>query len=455
MVRSETAADLSAGEIIEKSILVEEIAGESGNCFLVDVIDVFGRGDNFMELQCSDLELFENGARLGSPHSEHQLIRQQGRGLFSHWNGYVYFSSSDNTSPLENGRAYVLRGPAQPARRNETEVKGLAPDDAGIIDAAFCDRLAASASPDPAAPISMLSSSTLALLRGFALATDGPIIEIGSYIGGATVVLGRSLAERGEGKLICVEVGGAYPNHRQIPSTDIIRDWRANLIANDLPLPPLVEGFSWSPRTIQAVANELGGEKAGLIIIDADGFPGLTLIDFAHLLRTNCLVVIDDYVSPGAPTKARVTKRQVDRAAQRGELETFGIYPWGTWFGRLRRPLSAYVLGLLPDDKWIIDWRPPSLGRQGAAYIDLVPVAAANWQLVDDSGVVYTRSSALDVIARGDGRYAVLQDDGGALLFFAPPGNPDELAESTFEMRDPLIHSEKDDETGTPGEQRP
>ena len=55
----------------------------------------------------SQLQLFENGVTLGPAHCAHDEIRQKGSGRYSHWMGWIYFSTSDNSSPLENGRTYT------------------------------------------------------------------------------------------------------------------------------------------------------------------------------------------------------------------------------------------------------------------------------------------------------------------------------------------------------------
>jgi len=64
----------------------------------------------------SVLRLFEEELELGPPHAMHQSIRDEGRGLFSHWWGsdlqqyqgeaQLYFSTSDNSDPRTNGRNY-------------------------------------------------------------------------------------------------------------------------------------------------------------------------------------------------------------------------------------------------------------------------------------------------------------------------------------------------------------
>jgi predicted O-methyltransferase YrrM len=56
----------------------------------------------------SPLVLLEDGEPLGPAHCLHDDIRQQGRGRYSHWNGYILFSASDNSDPRFNGRRYAI-----------------------------------------------------------------------------------------------------------------------------------------------------------------------------------------------------------------------------------------------------------------------------------------------------------------------------------------------------------
>ncbi|OYD82351.1 hypothetical protein CHT98_21625 (plasmid) [Azospirillum brasilense] len=54
----------------------------------------------------STLRLFEDGREIGPAHALHAEIREHGRGRYSHWDGHVLFSASDDSSPLTNGRSY-------------------------------------------------------------------------------------------------------------------------------------------------------------------------------------------------------------------------------------------------------------------------------------------------------------------------------------------------------------
>lgn len=57
----------------------------------------------------SRLVVFEDGYPLPQPHAAHEEIKNQGGGMFSHWGNYVYFSATDNSDPLSNGRLYSVR----------------------------------------------------------------------------------------------------------------------------------------------------------------------------------------------------------------------------------------------------------------------------------------------------------------------------------------------------------
>jgi pectate lyase len=64
-------------------------------------------GDSNEQPTVSTLQLYENGVKLGPAHSVHSDIRDLGKGRFSHWETGLYFSASDNSSPINNGRKYT------------------------------------------------------------------------------------------------------------------------------------------------------------------------------------------------------------------------------------------------------------------------------------------------------------------------------------------------------------
>ncbi|SDD76128.1 hypothetical protein SAMN05216464_102494 [Mucilaginibacter pineti] len=89
-----------------KSINLIGLRSDSGFSYKIgyDLTDI---GDSNALPTISKLKLFENGVELGPAHSNHHDIRSFGLGQFSHWGNTLYFSTSDNSDPLKNGRKYT------------------------------------------------------------------------------------------------------------------------------------------------------------------------------------------------------------------------------------------------------------------------------------------------------------------------------------------------------------
>lgn len=83
---------------------------EQGHAFVVDLAPL-GVASTSDDGGVSELVLLEDGAPLPLPHQMHAAIRQNGNGRYSHWNQSLYLSTSDNTDPHHNGRAYTLQAP--------------------------------------------------------------------------------------------------------------------------------------------------------------------------------------------------------------------------------------------------------------------------------------------------------------------------------------------------------
>lgn len=86
--------------------------GASWLCFL----DVDCPTDDLGAPVTSPLTVSEGGQRLGPPHTLHEEIRKVGLGRYSHWRGWLYFSTSDNTDPNTNGRQYSVQVDCQEIR---------------------------------------------------------------------------------------------------------------------------------------------------------------------------------------------------------------------------------------------------------------------------------------------------------------------------------------------------
>jgi hypothetical protein len=61
----------------------------------------------------SPLMLIEDGRLLGPAHYPAAMIRDHGGGMYSHYGERLWFSTSDNTDPRENGRKYEMMLGAQ------------------------------------------------------------------------------------------------------------------------------------------------------------------------------------------------------------------------------------------------------------------------------------------------------------------------------------------------------
>jgi hypothetical protein len=71
-------------------------------------------------------QLLEDGCPIGSGNILHDHIREDGSGLYSFWDSYILFSTSDNSDPKTNGRLYEVRGPYPIPRRLLITLVGMA-----------------------------------------------------------------------------------------------------------------------------------------------------------------------------------------------------------------------------------------------------------------------------------------------------------------------------------------
>jgi hypothetical protein len=90
---------------------INNFCPEEGHCWTAPAPVGIGPGDSLGNSSQSKLRLFENGREIGPGHSLHTDIRAIGQGRFSHWGNAIYFSSSDNSNPNNNGRQYMALYP--------------------------------------------------------------------------------------------------------------------------------------------------------------------------------------------------------------------------------------------------------------------------------------------------------------------------------------------------------
>jgi 2-polyprenyl-3-methyl-5-hydroxy-6-metoxy-1,4-benzoquinol methylase len=89
------------------------ITQEGGSCFTC-ALDTVDRWDDEDHPAASMLRLYEDGLQLGPSHASLDEIHRSGAGLYAHWKGSLYFSSSDGSDPRVNGRRYEVRAPDMP-----------------------------------------------------------------------------------------------------------------------------------------------------------------------------------------------------------------------------------------------------------------------------------------------------------------------------------------------------
>lgn len=183
---------------------------------------------------------------------------------------------------------------------------------------------------------SMLHVETLRILWELSARSSGPIIEIGSYMGGATVTMGLA-CKSGPARVITVEPGGSHLSHPTLPSADILADLRRNIVRYRVDdKVSIVEGYSHAPETIAAVSKLLDGQKASVLVMDSDGQLARDFPLYTPFIADGAYVIFDDYEGE-AVEKSALVRPFVEQGIRNGHLSDLGVYLWGTWVGRYRQ----------------------------------------------------------------------------------------------------------------------
>jgi hypothetical protein len=185
-------------------------------------------------------------------------------------------------------------------------------------------------------PMSMLSADTLKAIHLLSGACDRAIVEIGAYVGGATVTILHATRER-KNLFVTIEEPVEHPSHPEIPTQNTVNDLKANIRAFRLERENhyIIPGTSFETWVLGSLHHRLLGNPVGLLVWDADTCIDRDLILLSPYLGEGCLLVIDDYVSREIKS-ARITL-VVDDLVRRRVIEPVAHLPWATWFGRLRR----------------------------------------------------------------------------------------------------------------------
>ena len=184
---------------------------------------------------------------------------------------------------------------------------------------------------------SMLHLDVLILIYHFAKICSGNILEIGAFIGGATIAAAFGVRDSGQSKkLIAIEPGGSV-KHKRLGTRNILHDLERNLVRQRVSeMVTLIKGRSFDAATIQAVNERLGRDKIGLLILDADAAKRRDVGCYRDKFTNNCWMVIDDCYGIDSNEKITPSRADVDALVAAGLLEPLGFYGWSTWVGRWR-----------------------------------------------------------------------------------------------------------------------
>jgi SAM-dependent methyltransferase len=284
----------------------------------------------------SGARLFEDGVELGPAHIQHATIRAAGYGGFSHWANRLFFSSSDNSSPIQNGRSYQLMLPGSMFEPND-KLLALGIDSATFNEMPAAERLALARAvyrrilgdvPLPDHGRSIESDKTFA--REFArlcpendvtlerkynldelfqlvLQVGGDVAECGAYKGGSAFFLARHIIRGKLNKRLCLFdsfeglsapacLDGSYWHAGALAST--IGDVKAALAP--LGPVPFVEFFKgWIPDRFGEVAQR----RFCFVHIDVDlNQPTLDAISFFYpRIEPGGIILLDDYGFDSCP----------------------------------------------------------------------------------------------------------------------------------------------------------
>jgi hypothetical protein len=184
---------------------------------------------------------------------------------------------------------------------------------------------------------SMLHVDVLILIYHFAKLCSDAILEIGAFVGGATIAAALGVRDSGqEKKLIAVEPGGSV-KHKRLGTRNILRDLERNLARERVEnMVTLIKGKSFKPETMSAVRQALGSDQVGLLILDADAAKRRDIDCYRDKFAERSWMVIDDIYGVDANEKITPSRADVDALVAEGLVDPLGFYGWSTWVGRWR-----------------------------------------------------------------------------------------------------------------------
>jgi predicted O-methyltransferase YrrM len=184
-----------------------------------------------------------------------------------------------------------------------------------------------------AAECSMLGVDAIVMIYHCAKVSVGNILEVGAYIGGATIAMAMGVRDSATEKKIMSIERGCRVDHPKVGTKDSFKDLRKNLKRfGFLDKVHLINGRSFDPDTVAMVRQLSGPRQLGLFVFDADANVRRDINCYSDLFSNGCWMVIDDYL--GGADKSEKLRMQVDELVSAGQLEPLGFYGFGTWIGR-------------------------------------------------------------------------------------------------------------------------
>src|SRR5882724_11340776 len=146
-----------------------------------------------------------------------------------------------------------------------------------------------------AAECSMLGIDTLVMLYHCAKVSVGNILEVGSYVGGATIAMAMGVRDSSaKEKIISIE-RGCRVDHPRVGTKDSFKDLRKNLKRfGFLDQVTLINARSFEPDTIAMVHRLSGPRSIGLFVFDADANVRRDVNCYSDRFADRCWIVIDD-----------------------------------------------------------------------------------------------------------------------------------------------------------------
>lgn len=187
------------------------------------------------------------------------------------------------------------------------------------------------------ADFSMLHWSVHIMAAALLHLDPGPVVEVGTYVGGLTCSLGTAAKALGQ-SLTAFEIGSAYMEHSNLPTADIIGDLRANIAAYHLQ--DCVSLVMEKAECVDAFPGSMKKSPIKILVIDADGDVVNKIEALLPYLAPGCILIVDDFVmtGPASMRKSYSTRREVYGLVVAGLAEEMDVIGWGTWFGRIVSP---------------------------------------------------------------------------------------------------------------------